>query len=126
MANQYPSPRNAVLIVEDDPLLRMLAADVVEDAGLISVEASGADEAREILKHRDDIAVLFTDIDMPGQMNGIDLAEWAWNAVNKIKIVVTSGHSSIVGANGSGNWTFVPKPYDIDQVAKELKRLADA
>lgn len=124
MASQFPQPRKVVLIVEDDPLLRMLAVDVVEDAGLVSVEASGADEACEILKSREDIAVLFTDIDMPGRMNGIDLAEWAWGAINKLKIVVTSGHSDIKGASGAGHWIFVPKPYDIDHVAKELKRLA--
>lgn len=126
MVSQLSVPRNAVLIVEDDPLLRMLAVDVVEDAGLVSVEASGADQACEILKNREDIAVLFTDIDMPGRMNGIDLAEWAWSAVHKIKIVVTSGHSNIVGANGSRHWMFVPKPYDVDWVAKEIKRLASA
>lgn len=124
MASQYPTPRKAVLIVEDDPLLRMLAVDVVEDAGLEGVEASGADQAREILQQRSDIAVLFTDIDMPGSMNGIGLAQWAWGALQSIKIIVTSGHSDIAGADGSGEWMFVPKPYDIDRVAAEIKRLS--
>jgi DNA-binding NtrC family response regulator len=124
MANSKPMPQSAVLIVEDDPLLRMLAVDVVTDAGLVSIEASGADEAKEILKRRSDIAVLFTDIDMPGSMNGIGLAQWAKGAMQSIKIIITSGHSSLDGAEGSANWIFVPKPYDIDRVTEKIKHLA--
>lgn len=124
MANRNPMSRSTVLIVEDDPLLRMLAADVVSDAGLVSLEASGADEAQEILRQRSDIGVLFTDIDMPGSMDGIGLAHWAKSEQESIKIIITSGHSTVDGAEGSDTWIFVPKPYDIDRVTEKIKHLA--
>lgn len=63
-----------VLIVEDEPLLRMLAVEVVEDAGFVALEARDADEAVILLESRNDISVLFTDINMPGSMDGLKLA----------------------------------------------------
>ena len=60
-----------VLVVEDEMLLRMRAVDMVEDAGFTSVEAVDADQAIAILESRSDIALLFTDIQMPGQMDGL-------------------------------------------------------
>ncbi len=63
-----------VLVVEDEMLLRMRAVDMVEDAGFTSVEAVNADEAVAILESRSDIALLFTDIQMPGSMDGLKLA----------------------------------------------------
>jgi two-component system, response regulator PdtaR len=64
------TPKLAVLIVEDDTLVRLLAIDIVEEAGYIALEASNADEAVAMLEARSDIAVLFTDINMPGSMDG--------------------------------------------------------
>src|SRR5467141_851929 len=63
-----------VLVVEDEMLLRMRAVDIVEDAGFRSVEAVNADEALSILESRSDISLLFTDIQMPGSMDGLKLA----------------------------------------------------
>jgi two-component system, response regulator PdtaR len=63
------SPR-IVLIVEDEPLLRMLAAEVVEEAGFVAIEARDADEAIVLLESHPDISLLFTDINMPGSMDG--------------------------------------------------------
>src|SRR4051812_179969 len=67
-------PLPVVLVVEDDPLVRTLAVEVVEDAGFLAIEAANADEAIIILEHRADIALVFTDIDMPGSMDGLKLA----------------------------------------------------
>jgi CheY-like chemotaxis protein len=66
---------SAVLVVEDDEMLRMCAADVVADAGFTAIEATNADEAVAILESRSDIALLFTDIQMPGSMDGLGLAQ---------------------------------------------------
>jgi len=66
--------RTVVLIVEDEPLLRMLAVEVVEEAGFVALEACDADAAVELLESRRDIALLFTDINMPGSMDGLKLA----------------------------------------------------
>ena len=69
-----PKPRTAVvLIVEDEPLLLMNAVDMIEDAGFQAFTAGNADEAIKLLETRTDISVIFTDIDMPGSMNGLRL-----------------------------------------------------
>jgi CheY-like chemotaxis protein len=70
-----PLPASTVLVVEDDEILRMCAANVIADAGFTPIEAANADEAIAILESRSDIALLFTDIQMPGSMDGLGLAE---------------------------------------------------
>ncbi|TCR63457.1 response regulator [Bosea sp. BK604] len=81
-----------VLVVEDQPLLRMDAVDFIEDAGFDTIEAGhNADEAIAILKTRDDVAILFTDIEMPGSMNGVKLAHAVRLGWPLVIIVVVSG-----------------------------------
>ena len=74
MILHLPDIPAVVLVVEDEMLLRMRAVDMVEDAGFTSVEAVDADQAIAILESRSDIALLFTDIQMPGSMDGLRLA----------------------------------------------------
>lgn len=74
MAGSPSKSTPVVLIVEDDPLLRMLAVEVVEEAGFVTLEAGNADEAVALLESHTDISLLFTDIDMPGSMDGLKLA----------------------------------------------------
>lgn len=74
MVLDHPVVLAVVLVVEDEMLLRMRAVDMVEDAGFTPVEAVDADEAVAILESRSDIALLFTDIQMPGSMDGLKLA----------------------------------------------------
>ncbi len=66
-----------VLVVEDDVLLRMFAVEMIEDAGFRVIEAQDADAAIRVLEARNDIRIIFTDIDMPGSMNGLKLAPCA-------------------------------------------------
>jgi CheY-like chemotaxis protein len=80
-----------VLVVEDEILLRMLAVDMVEDAGYTSLEAADADEAFAILESRSDVALLFTDIQMPGSMDGLQLAHVVYRRWRPIKIILVSG-----------------------------------
>jgi two-component system, response regulator PdtaR len=80
-----------VLIVEDDPLLRMLAVEVVEEAGFVAFEAGDADAAVSLLESRPDVSVLLTDIDMPGSMDGLKLASAVRDRWPPIKILVVSG-----------------------------------
>jgi CheY-like chemotaxis protein len=80
-----------VLVVEDEMLLRMRAVDMVEDAGYISVEAVDADEAVAILESRSDIALMFTDIQMPGSMDGLKLAHSVHRRWPPIRIILVSG-----------------------------------
>jgi CheY-like chemotaxis protein len=80
-----------VLVVEDEMLLRMRAVDMVEDAGFTPVEAVDADEAVAILESRSDIALLFTDIQMPGSIDGLGLAHAVHKRWPLIKIILISG-----------------------------------
>lgn len=84
-----------VLVVEDEPLLRMLAVEVVEEAGFIAIEAGDADEAVVLLESRTDITLLFTDINMPGSMDGLKLAHAVRDRWPPIKILVVSGKQQL-------------------------------
>ena len=97
------SHRTTVLIVEDEILLRMDATEALESAGLVVVEAGSADEAILILEQRDDINLIFTDIHMPGSMDGLKLAHFVKDRWPPIRIIATSGHSKI-DEDGFARW----------------------
>lgn len=109
-----------ILIVEDNALLRMDAVAVIKDAGFDAIEASDADEAIHILEARDDIAVIFTDVEMPGSMDGIRLAHAVAGRWPPIKIVATSGHFTLDETALPDGGKFVSKPYSPGQVAHVL------
>src|ERR1700733_10289548 len=100
-----------VLVVEDDPLLRMMAVEVVEEAGYVAIEAGNADEAVTLLESRADISLLFTDINMPGSMDGLKLAHAVRNRWPPIKILVVSGEQQLQPSDLPSNSSFVGKPY---------------
>jgi CheY-like chemotaxis protein len=117
------SGRPVVLIVEDEFLLQVDAADMIAAAGFEVVEAGNADEAIEILEARWDITVIFTDIQMPGSMDGLKLARAVRGRWPPIKIVATSGHSNVREADlPEGGW-FLRKPYSPMQVTGLLREL---
>src|SRR5258705_10119217 len=91
MALDPPVVPAVVLVVEDEMLLRMRAVDMVEDAGYTSVEAVDADEAVAILGSRSDVAMMFTDIQMPGSMDGLKLSHTRPQSWRPIKIILVSG-----------------------------------
>jgi two-component system, response regulator PdtaR len=118
------SRRQVVLAVEDEPLILMLAIEMIRDAGFEPLWASNADEAIRILESRGDIRIVFTDINMPGSMDGIRLAQAVRGRRPPIKIIVTSGFSGgdlKLLPEGS---QFIPKPYDADQISDALRNLA--
>ena len=90
MPTDFPQMPN-VLVVEDEMILRMRAVDIVEDAGFNPVEAVNADQAISILESRSDISVLFTDIQMPGSIDGLKLAHAVHDRWPSIKIILVSG-----------------------------------
>lgn len=116
------SPPPLVLIVEDDPLVREIAALAIEDAGLPYVEAADADEALEILKSRADVGVLFTDVNMPGALDGMDLAKLVHEQWPPIRLVVTSGRPLKSEVPDDGQ--FVAKPYDLGRLTQTLAKIA--
>jgi two-component system, response regulator PdtaR len=118
--------RQVVLIVEDNFLLRMDAMQIIGDAGFDVVEARDADEAIEILEARPDIHVVFTDIQMPGSMDGLRLASFVKGRWPPIKIVATSGFVNVGGADLPEGSRFLPKPYRPDQILLTLRELTAA
>jgi CheY-like chemotaxis protein len=115
-----------VLIVEDEFLLRMDAVDMIAAAGFEVVEAANADEAIEILESRRDITVVFTDIQMPGSMDGLKLARAVRGRWPPIKIVATSGQLDVRETDLPEGGRFLAKPYSSIQVTGVLRELTGA
>jgi len=116
--------RKAVLVVEDEPLLRMMAMDMVEDAGFEPIEARNADEAIALLEARTDITIVFTDVDMPGSMDGLKLAAAIRDRWPPIEIVITSGHFRLDDTEIPARTVFFPKPYDHQEVVATFRWMA--
>ena len=112
-----------VLVVEDELMLRMRAVDIVQDAGFVPIEAVNADEAIQALESRDDIAVLFTDIQMPGSMDGLRLAHLVHSRWPHIKIILVSGQIAISESDKPADSRFFPKPLEIQQMIVELQEM---
>ena len=121
-----PTPTPIVLIVEDEMVLRMRAVDIVEDAGFIPVQAVSADEAMRVLESRDDISLLFTDIQMPGSMDGLKLAHAVHSRWPHIKIILVSGQIAVTDADKPADSRFFPKPLEIQQMVLELQKMIGA
>jgi two-component sensor histidine kinase/CheY-like chemotaxis protein len=115
-----------VLVVEDEMILRMRAVDIVEDAGFRPVEAVNADEAIAILESRSDISLLFTDIQMPGSMDGLKLAHAVHERWPSIKIILVSGHVKPSDAERPEHSLFFGKPLGVEQMITELQTMVGA
>ncbi|MCM2454826.1 response regulator [Rhizobium sp. CG4] len=124
MGTFNPPKKNVVLVVEDEPLLLMAAVDLVEEAGFEAVEARNADEAIEILNAREDIRIVFTDIDMPGSMDGMKLAAMVRDRWPPVEIIIVSGHRKVADDDLPARSVFFSKPYDVDRVTAQLHAMA--
>jgi CheY-like chemotaxis protein len=113
-----------VLVVEDDFLNRLHAVNLVEDAGYLAVEASNADEAITILEARKDIRIVFTDIDMPGFMDGLKLAHAIRERWPPIELILTSGHFDLSDDEIPERGRFFPKPYRDQEIISALQHFA--
>jgi CheY-like chemotaxis protein len=112
-----------VLIVEDEMLLRMRAVDMVEDAGFTPVEAVDADEAVAILEARSDVALMLTDIQMPGTMDGLKLAHTVHKRWPPIKIILVSGQLKLADIDIPLDSRFFGKPLDAAEMIAELRTM---
>ena len=110
-----------VLVVEDEMLLRMRAVDMVEDAGYTPLEAVDADDALAILQSRSDIALLFTDIQMPGSMNGLQLAHAVHERWPPIKIILASGQLSLSSSDIPQDSRFFGKPLKPGEMIAQMQ-----
>jgi two-component sensor histidine kinase/CheY-like chemotaxis protein len=111
----------AILVVEDEMLLRMRAVDMVEDAGFTPVEATNADDALAILESRSDIELLFTDIQMPGSIDGLKLAHAVRQRWPLIKIILVSGQLKLTDDDKPVDSRFFGKPIDVKQMIAEMQ-----
>ena len=111
-----------ILVVDDEPLLRMFNVDMLSDAGFDVIEAGDADEALKLLSNISDIRVVFTDVEMPGRIDGFELAELVEARWPGIGVVVTSGRRLPDARFRSAARCFVPKPY----AAAKVVELIDA
>ncbi len=115
-----------VIIVEDEFLLRLDSAETIERAGFEVLQAANADEAISILEARPDIRVVFTDIQMPGSMDGLKLAQFVRNRWPPIKIIPTSGRVVVAEHDLPTGSVFLPKPYRGAEVIRMLRELTGA
>ncbi len=118
-------PIPVVLVVEDEPILRMMAVDLVERAGFEAVEAAGSNDAIRILETRPDIRVVFTDIDMPGGLDGMKLAAAIRDRWPPIELIITSGKNKPAPADMPPRGLFFSKPYKRDEVTAALRRFVE-
>ena len=117
----HPCIPAVVLIVEDEMLLRMRAVDMVEDAGYTPLEALDAAEAVAILESRSDVALICTDIQMPGQMDGVGLAHAVHRRWPAIKIIVVSGQLKLQNLDLPPHSRFLGKPLNAGDVIAEMR-----
>ena len=115
--------RPVVLLVEDEFLVRMGTRAAVEMAGFDVLEAGDADEAIAILAERNDVSLIFTDVHMPGSMDGLKLAHFVRDRWPPVKIVATSGRARIAESDLPEGGRFVPKPYSAAEITTTLREL---
>ena len=115
--------RAVVLIVEDEPLVRMMVIELFEDEGFEVLEAANADQALNIFGERDDVALLFTDVEMPGSIDGYALARWVHSNRPAVKTMIVSGRALPRAGDVPEGAAFVGKPYDHDDVMRRVQTM---
>ena len=116
---------HTVLVVEDETMVRMPIAEYLRDCGYNVVEASDASEAIAAMDADDAVSLVFTDIRMPGTMDGFGLAEWFRSHYPNVPVLLTSGYNggrSLPAASVPGT-RFIEKPYSQTQVARRIAAL---
>ena len=124
ISRKNPLSRRRVLVVEDEFFSRLHAVDLVEAAGYEALEASNADEAIAILETRKDIRIVFTDIDMPGSMDGLKLAGAIRDRWAPIELILTSGHVDVPESEVPERGVFFSKPYRDREIVAVLQKFA--
>ncbi len=116
-----PSCRETVLVVEDECLVRLDAAESLRDAGFDVLEATDAAEAMEIVLSDEAFDVLFTDINMPGPMDGIELANLVHEQRPAVRLVLTSGAIKPMKGDIPDDGDFIAKPYSPETVTRAVR-----
>ena len=120
-ARMFDGRTGAVLVVEDEPLIRMEAVDFLEEEGFTVVEARSADDGLAVLRGRADIRVLFTDVHVPGTLDGIALAWIAASEFGNVRLLVVSGRAAPGPGELPHGAVFLAKPYDASTVVGHVQ-----
>jgi two-component system, response regulator PdtaR len=115
-----------ILIVEDEFLIRAATAEIMRDAGFEVLEAADADRAMAMLETRSDVRVVFTDIHMPGSMDGAKLAQAVRHRWPPVRIIATSGRVSLQDLGLPAGTVLFPKPYSPEHVVWTLHALTSS
>jgi len=113
-------PKTIILVVEDQPIIRMGAVALVQEAGFDALEAACADEAIAILGKRTDIKLVFTDVEMPGTMDGVKLTHYIRDRWPPVKLLVASGRAIIDESLFPQGTRFFAKPYREDSIVEAI------
>ena len=105
-----------VLVVDDEPVVLLCAAEIITEAGWVALEATNSAEALNVLAQHPHTDVLFTDINMPGDMDGLQLAERVHRLHPHIELVITSGKRHLADSVLPDDGSFLPKPYSYEQL----------
>lgn len=124
MGQRIETISRTILVVEDEPIIRMAAVALVEDQGFIALEADSADEAIAILEAHPDIHVVFTDIQMAGSMDGLQMAAYAKDRWPPLKFIIVSGECKPGHDDLPLDSVFFSKPYNVDAIGATLRQLA--
>jgi DNA-binding NtrC family response regulator len=124
MQNQMTAPeREMILVVEDNVLIRMAAAGELREHGFVVVEAYSAEEAVALLQAQLPVRLVFTDVQLPGAMDGLALAAAVAKTHPGVKIVITSGHGNVESRAAEVADAFLRKPYLLERVTSCIERL---
>ena len=123
--NDPPAPAACtVLVVEDEFLIRMTLSEVLADEGYLVLEAGSGDEALTLLRAEPTVAILLTDIQLPGSVNGHALAQAARAERPDLPVIFMTGQPSMRGDGASGT-AYVAKPYLPSEICRVVRRLLD-
>lgn len=114
---------HTVLVVEDEPLVRMNISDHLSEAGFRVIEAGNAAEALLLLESDTNVRLIFTDVDMPGSMDGLTLASVVADRWSPVRIIITSGHRLVEITDIPPGSVFFPKPYSESRVESAMRDL---
>ena len=120
-----PAQHPVVLVVDDEPVLRLVASEALKDAGCDTFEAGEAEEALQILDEQPDISVLFTDINMPGAQDGIALAGAVHERRPDVRLILTSGREQPAPSDIPDDGQFIAKPYELDLITTVITSFPD-
>lgn len=123
MASKVDNGPVAILVVEDDVLVRMIASDILVDAGFRVIEAHDAQEALALLEARADVQVVFTDWNMPGEIDGVGLAHLIRRRSPSVHVIVASGKMLPNPGDLPGGVRFISKPYRPSALIGEIKAI---